>query len=89
MYVCPICHKQLKNKHGLDEHMKRVHGGQPSEPALASPPPAASKPKAKDLNLKLRDEDKVTYKCGACNHVLDGQLSPCPYCGAELSWEVE
>lgn len=86
-YNCPECHKSLKNKHSLAEHMKRVHGGKPPEPK--SKPKAEPKTKAKAQKFQVAKPPpaaKDTYKCGVCSSPLDGEASPCPKCGADLNW---
>lgn len=87
MYICPECHKSLKNKHSLDEHLKRLHGSQPAE--VKSRVKSEPKSKAKDFKVKVgkeQKEEKTTYKCGSCGSPLSGEVSQCPSCGAELNW---
>lgn len=86
MYNCPECHKTLKNKHSLAEHMKRVHGNKPPEPKPEPKSKPESKSQAKKFEVKVEKEEKSTYKCGACDKGLDGEVTPCPHCGAELNW---
>lgn len=82
MYVCPKCQKQLKNKHSLDEHLKRVHKAELAGDKASH----EHSNKAEDFKLSVPDSQKITYKCGACKAELDGEVSPCPHCGAELTW---
>jgi len=87
MFVCPHCHKQVKN---LKEHLKRVHPDNAGAPKSKPTPVVKSKPEpksqAKKFEMKVPKEEKSTYKCGACGASLNSEVTPCPYCGAELNW---
>lgn len=89
-YICPECHKSLKHKHSLHEHMKTVHPDKAGLAAKAKPPAVAKAThKAKKFVVKPVKEKplvKDSYKCGACGASLDGEISPCPACGASLTW---
>jgi len=91
-YICPLCHKSLKHKHSLNEHMKTVHRDK-AGPATESKPKAKAKSrqKAKQFQVKAMKASKPAdatqlYKCGGCGEALNGEVSPCPHCGAELKW---
>lgn len=89
-YICPECHKSLKNKHSLAEHTKRVHGSELTPKTIGKLPiPRGPKSKAKAQKFQVAKPPppaKTTYKCGACGASLDGEVSPCPKCSAELKW---
>ena len=73
-YKCPECDKYFNNKDLLNRHAKRLHQNQ-------------VKYQVKSSNEKSNStDDKETCQCGACGAMLDGKVSPCPYCDAELNW---
>lgn len=37
-------------------------------------------------NIFEVEEEKDTYKCGACGAELDSDVSECPKCHAKLTW---
>jgi DNA-directed RNA polymerase subunit RPC12/RpoP len=79
LYKCPYCEKFFRNKDLLNRHIKYLHPNQVNSPD-------------DEINnvgdeFELENvEEMVTYKCGACGASLDGEVSPCPHCGAELKW---
>lgn len=47
------------------------------------------KPKKKNNDSPPPDVNGEVYRCGnpACNKVLSGAVSKCPFCGVNLSWQ--
>ena len=83
MFVCPECHKQVKN---LKQHQKRVHAGQAKEKPGA--------PAGNTLTLKVEPKTKpaappaALYHCVDCGETLTQGQTPCPGCGAHLDWQA-
>ena len=94
MYVCSICQRQLKNKTNLAAHMKTVHRAGSPKPTAVEVKSSGGLRRVKPASTAKKFEVKVVkdkpakqlYKCGACESALDGEISPCPSCGAELNW---
>jgi len=83
MFVCPYCYKQVKR---LKDHLKRVHPNETGTPKATPAPKATHKGKPFEVKVVKESKPKMAYKCGACGAALDGEISPCPSCGAELNW---
>ena len=82
-YVCPQCHKKVKDLKG---HLARVH-----------PEPLAQeieKPGAKTLELNVKAKEKSEtpgageYHCVDCGEALTKGQTPCPGCGSVLDWSA-
>ena len=96
MYICPKCHKQVKDLKG---HTARLHSGTPPEEKprtrtleLTGTPPE-KKPRTRTLELKVEKPEKKTgtsvpqgYHCIDCGHTLNQGQTPCPNCRATLDW---
>jgi len=86
-YKCPEtgCNKSFARKTLLNRHLQRVHdkgGGNGGNVGNAGDGGKKFKVKV----AKPKPEDTTTYRCGACQAALDGEVSPCPQCGADLTW---
>jgi len=65
------------------------------KPSKAENPPDSEPkpPEYERIELEVEDEneddtpDGTGFKCGACGKSLDGEVSPCPHCGANLTWQ--
>ena len=80
MFVCPECHKQVKD---LPGHLRRVHPEQakkaaanPGNTTLEIAAPKTEKPKA----------EAHQYHCVDCGHSVTRNITSCPGCGATLDW---
>jgi len=85
MFVCPDCHKQVKN---LKQHQSRVHAVNTNTPAKEAP--AAQKP-GNTLTLNVETKKKTAaglYHCIDCGGTLTQGQSPCPGCGSPLDWSA-
>ena len=83
-------YKRKLKEHGIDP--RQLIDGEP-QPAAAQIP-VDRQPQSLKIDTGL-PPDKVqiptlkgdTYRCGACNHILDDMFTNCPYCGIPLTWE--
>ncbi len=83
LYKCPDCEKYFRNKDLLKRHIKYLH---PNQVKYQVKSPDDEINNAGDVFELENADDKATYQCGGCGAMLGGKVSPCPYCGTELSW---
>ena len=84
----------VKQGYTFIEGVLQPPAGSAIKPAAKTPAPKAkSKPPSENADGfpdKIIDdkgkEEPTVCRCGACQTVLSGEISPCPECGAELTW---
>ncbi len=77
-YQCPTCHKTLKHKKSLADHIAKYHEGQE--------PPPADDDDTGGLVITPPDDAGQNYHCVDCGTGVSKGQGECPKCGAELSW---
>lgn len=89
MYVCPHCHKQVKDLAG---HIKRKHPDKVEDPFSKKSVKKVEKleikkPKVDEKKEEKEDKEPTTgYHCLNCGGPVRRGQNPCPHCGGHLDW---